>query len=204
MHVAIDVDDTLAATAEQFCRRVASEHGIELDPADLPGKDDLQTATLPGTDVYYAGAIAEAITDAEFLSAVDPLPGAASAVTDLGEHCRIELVTRRPDAVREATVAWLDEQDIPYDALRFGAGSDRLGNADVLVDDQPEHLQRAAGEGDVLFLRPFNVGGRISGVVDAARLMDADPSALAADPATQWWAIRDHLSSLVDGGLIRR
>lgn len=198
MHVAVDVDDTIAATAEQFCRRVASEHGVDLGPANLPALDDLQTATLPGTEVSYAGAIAEAATDPAFLDAIDPLPGAATALTELGEQCRIEFVTRRPDAVREVTGAWLDDHGIPYDALRCGAGSDRLGDADVLVDDQPAHLDAIEEGTGVLFLRPFNIEGRNAGIADAAGLTGADPSTIATDPAAQWRAIGEHLVSLVD------
>lgn len=198
MHLSIDVDDTIAATAEQFCRRVATEYDVDLSPAELPAMDDLRNAAIPGTDATFATAIAAAITDPAFIDAVGPHPGVVDSLSALAGRCRVDLVTRRPESVREPTVAWLDEHGVPYDALQCGVGSDRLGDADVLVDDQPAHVRRAGPSRGLLFLRPFNVDDRVVSAEDASTLGSGDPAALARDPARQWETIRAHVHGRLD------
>lgn len=199
--VAVDLDDTIAATGERFCRRVEREHGTSLSLDQLPARDEIETATLPGTETPLLAAIADAVTDSSFLAALDPLPGAIDALGELAERARIEVVTRRPSSCRSDTLAWLERHGVPFDELACGVTGERAGRAPVLIDDRPEFVRAADGTGrGVLVLRPFNVDALPTPGFVAADATDADPAALATDPARQWDAIREHvLAALADG-----
>ena len=113
------------------------------------------------------------------LTAIEPMPGAAAA---LGEWRRLGyevwVVTGRPPETRDATLAWLDRQAMPYSEFHFldkysdfysdrpGAVGETLVLADLpgldfrlAVEDFPgtaEHLAATVGVPVALFDRPWN------------------------------------------------
>jgi 5'(3')-deoxyribonucleotidase len=167
--VVVDVDDTLARTAAAFCERVNDRHGCALTPADLDLTDRSQR--IPGTDEPLLGEVVAASTDPEFVGSLDPLPGAVDALAALADAgLSVDVVTRRPDGVREATADWLAERGFVYDSLRCGVGPERAETeAAALVDDRPDVVRAVAAAGTdttpILVRRPYNADADLPAAV---------------------------------------
>lgn len=82
-----------------------------------------------------------------------PYPHAAETLTRLHDNgWRIIVSTARRDDPDGQTARWLRNNDIPYDGLHYG---DKLDiRFDLLIDDRPDTLERAARETDAIILHP--------------------------------------------------
>lgn len=89
-----------------------------------------------------------------------PVEGAVEAMQRLAsEGHHLIVATARHEDSTDATAAWLDQHDIPFDEIRhLENGQKQRLDVDVLVDDYPENVTSFADAGGVgiLFEQPWN------------------------------------------------
>ncbi len=166
--IALDIDSTLHHYWDLLDEIAQTRFGVA-----LPYEQQRDWGITRLERDQLIAAVRETHTD-ENIEAAEPYPGAVEAVR--GWHADghwIHVTSHRSGEAREATERWLDSIDMPYDDLH--CSFDKVTRCaelgiDVLVDDSPVNLIRAAGEGIVAatIVHPWNVelvesGGAIGG-----------------------------------------
>lgn len=139
--VCVDVDNVLADYTEGLRRFVRRTAGPDAYPCPDPVEYDFSlTGGWPfsGSPQSFLAWHRLAVSHGLY-AGLDPLPGAAEAVTRLRDAgYRIAVSTTRGDDGDETRI-WLDRHGIPYDTLHHGAKTDV--RFDVLIDDRPATLR---------------------------------------------------------------
>lgn len=187
-HVAVDFDGVLFDQARHVREGFVDVYGIEIGPAetwpaDLTEHPPVREAGLDAEDTWE---VFHRVHNDPAAHDTEPMDADARRVLaellDAGH--RVDVVTARSPESRANTETFLERNEIPHRELVMGA-REKTGY-DVLVDDLPVHVRRAAGEGglgllmDQPYNRAFEADGNPRRVADWAgveRLLGAtDPT----------------------------
>lgn len=153
MHIGIDIDDVIFnwwERAHVACERAGITNGVY--PSKWNMHEDygctleewlaaLEVATLDGT--LYVG---------------EPEPGVLEALAAIDEaNHNIHIVTARGffnhgDLIRQHTIEWLRDWDIPHQSLTFTKNKALL-RLDVAIDDSWKNVREMAAAGTITYLR---------------------------------------------------
>jgi uncharacterized HAD superfamily protein len=147
VRIAIDIDSTLHHYWDQFAEVVRRRHGVELpyEQQHSWGIGQLEPEQL-------RECVMETHTEPYILKG-EPYPGAVEVVGAWHEAGHfIHITSHRATESHEATERWLAAIGLPYDELY--CSYDKIARAveigiDVLIDDSPVNLARAADAGIV-------------------------------------------------------
>lgn len=145
--IAIDIDSTLHPYWEQLADAARRRFGVE-----LPYAAQRTWSISRLRPAQLAACIAETHSEHQILAA-EPYPGAVEAVGAwhrAGHY--IHITSHRTVSAHDATVRWLERTGIAHDDLH--CSQDKIARCveleiDVLVDDSPVNLARAAAAGIV-------------------------------------------------------
>jgi uncharacterized HAD superfamily protein len=179
--IAIDIDSTLHHYWDLLDEIAQRRFGIALPYAD---QGTWGIPTLKPEQLVEC--IRETHTEHNVLGA-EPYPDAVETVAawSAAGHW-IHITSHRALEAHGPTARWLDQIGLPYDDLH--CSYDKVTRCvelgiDVLIDDSPVNLQRAADEGilGATLIHPWNVdvpdGKRVIGAKDWAELRQAlDPT----------------------------
>ncbi|HIF98160.1 MAG TPA: bifunctional metallophosphatase/5'-nucleotidase [Myxococcales bacterium] len=152
----VDIDDVLSETTRALALLAQTRFGKavtfeNMRVFDLSVSLGLNAEELPA---FMAAAHAP-----DFLLGLEPMPGAAEALTDWqSDGARISVVTGRPPESREATLRWLEERGIPFDDLEFVDKYRRFNDpsaltpGDLLTRDYDAVIEDADSMADYLVL----------------------------------------------------
>lgn len=159
-HVAVDFDGVLFDQARHVREGFVEVHGIDLGPvetwpSDLTEHPPVREAGLDENDTWE---VFHRVHNDPAAHETDPMDADARRVLadllDAGH--RVDIVTARDPASRANTEAFLERNELPHRELVMGA-REKTGY-DVLVDDLPVHVRRAAGDDTLGLLmdQPYN------------------------------------------------
>src|SRR5436190_13248509 len=145
MRVALDIDSTLHHYWDTLSEAARSRFGIE-----LPYEEQFDWGITRLKPKQLEVVIADTHSDAAILAG-EPYPGAVETVRawhDAGHF--IHITSHRRTDAHGATAEWLDNIGLPYDDLY--CSNDKISRCvelviDLLIDDSPVNLARAADAG---------------------------------------------------------
>jgi uncharacterized HAD superfamily protein len=145
MRIAIDIDSTLHPYWDQLAAVAKRRFGVE-----LPYDEQVVWEISRLRPEQLRCCVEETHREALVLAA-EPYPGAVEAVRAWHEQGHfIHITSHRAVTAHDATARWLEQIGLPYDDLH--CSSDKVTRCtelgiDVLIDDSPENLVRAADAG---------------------------------------------------------
>ena len=154
--MAIDIDSTLHHYWDLLDRIAQDRYGVELPYAE---QRTWGITTLP--QEHLVECIRETHTEENILAA-EPYPEAVETVAEwhAAGHW-IHITSHRAEHTCEATARWLERIGLPHDDLH--CSFDKVSRCvelgiDVLIDDSPVNLTRAADEGilGATLIHPWN------------------------------------------------
>ena len=168
MRIAIDIDSTLHHYWDQFAHAAKRRFGVE-----LPYEEQLWHIDRLRPEQVKA-CVEETHSEAQILAA-KPYADAVETIRAWKQAGHfIHITSHRDTAAHDATERWLDRIGLPYDELycSFDKVSHcRAIGIELLIDDSPVNLTRAADEGilGATLIHPWN-----EEVVDGDRIVGAD------------------------------
>ena len=127
---------------------------FEKDVSELPSEVSygLPEWGVTGSE-QYASLHRFAVTQRDLFSSVAMIPGARRVLRQLStDGYRIRIITHRlfiqyfHELAVKQTIAWLDNNGIPYWDLCFMKEKDQVG-ADIYIEDSPGNVERLRGAG---------------------------------------------------------
>jgi uncharacterized protein len=154
--IAIDIDSTLHHYWDLLDRIAQERFGVELPYAE---QKTWGITTLE--DEQLVECVRETHTNQNILAA-EPYPDAVETVREWHAQGHwIHITSHRSTEARQATARWLERIGLPYDDLH--CSYDKVSRCvelgiDVLIDDSPVNLTRAADEGilGATIIHPWN------------------------------------------------
>lgn len=181
--IAVDFDGVLFDQSPHV--RDAFQQVFDVDPgpadtwpANLTEHPPIREAGLDHEDTWTVFREVHTDLDRHREDPLDPHAGRVlQQFVDLGH--RVEIVTARGTESRESTRFFLDRNEIPHHELVMD-DHEKTGY-DVLVDDLPQHVDRAAQHGSLALLRdqPYNRAYEADG--NPRRVADFDQVASVVD-----------------------
>lgn len=166
----LDLDGVTAHYTAGMAAVVEEDRGLE--PGSLPEPTDWNFGNWDFKSGDFMKYHTELVVNRNGFRSLEPMQGASEALwrlSDAGVWIRIithRLVIKGQHAVIGSdTIAWLEENSIPYRDLCFlGTKADQA--ADLYVDDGPHNIEalQDAGQATVIFDQPYNqqcVGPRV-------------------------------------------
>ncbi|HBT88869.1 MAG: bifunctional metallophosphatase/5'-nucleotidase [Desulfobacter sp.] len=168
----VDVDDVVSRTTETYPDVVAQEFGKTVSFENLTGFDLKHCFQLTDNEFKY---FFDLVHKPDFLMGFEPVEGAVQTLkawTDMGHI--IDIVTGRPTSTQEATLAWLERNDVPFRGFIMVDKYNRPGNDlclaiskeelsmmsyDLAVEDSPDmalFLARNMEVPTALIHKPWN------------------------------------------------
>jgi 5'(3')-deoxyribonucleotidase len=199
----VDLDGVCADYNSGFREVVAADRGVEPESLAMPTEWGFHDWGLD--DNEFARLHKLAVSDKRMLRHLPPIDGCADALwrlSDMGAWIRI--ITHRlyinwgHAAAVSDTVAWLDENRIPYRDICF-LGAKPQVEADAYIDDAPHNITalREAGNTVIIFDQPYNRA------LDGLRARDwQEVEALVEELAAQKGAVQPQLPG-IDAGADR-
>ena len=156
MRIAVDIDSTLHHYWDQLAAIAKRRFGV-----DLPYEQQVSWDITQLRPEQVSACVAESHTSTRVLAA-EPYPGAVEAIRAWhGAGHFIHVTSHRADEAHAATARWLERIGLPHDELY--CSPDKVSRCseiaiDVLIDDSPENLVRAAGAGitPATIVHPWN------------------------------------------------
>jgi uncharacterized HAD superfamily protein len=156
VRIAVDIDSTLHHYWDQLAAIAKRRFGV-----DLPYEEQVTWGiTLLRPEQLHA-CVAETHR-ASLVLAAEPYPGAVQTIGawhDAGHF--IQITSHRTEEAHDATARWLERIGLPYDELY--CSRDKVARCselaiDVLIDDSPVNLMKAAEAGitPATILHPWN------------------------------------------------
>jgi uncharacterized protein len=145
VRLAIDIDSTLHPYWDQLAAIAKRRFGI-----DLPYATQL-TWAIPRLTPEQLQAVVEETHRPDSVLAAEPYPGAVEAITRWHEQGHyIHITSHRAADAHPHTAEWLDTIGLAHDDLH--CSNDKITRCleldiDVLIDDSPDNLRRAAEVG---------------------------------------------------------
>ena len=156
MRIAVDIDSTLHHYWDQFSAIAKKRFGVE-----LAYETQLTWEVSRLRPEQAKACLDESHTEPHILAAV-PYPGAVETIRawhEAGHY--IQITSHRTRAAHDATARWLEQIGLPYDEL--WCSDDKVARCvelgiDVLIDDSPDTLLRAAEAGitPATIVHPWN------------------------------------------------
>jgi uncharacterized HAD superfamily protein len=113
----VDVDDVLAQTGRMFLGVLAGEFGRDVAFEEIRSYHLGDSFGLAPDELTEFMRLAH---EPEALGSIEPMPGAAAALAAWRRRgYEVFVVTGRPPATREVTLAWLARHDMPYSEFHF-------------------------------------------------------------------------------------
>jgi uncharacterized HAD superfamily protein len=160
LEVAIDFDGVLFEQAPHVREKFSSIHGIDVGPAEQWPADLLEHPPIreAGLDADDTWEVFHAVhTDHDLHESSPRDEHACRVLTTLEEagH-RVDVVTARSGESREQTRSFLERNEVPHTELVMD-DQEKTGH-DILLDDLPRHVDRAAKAGSLALLmdQPYN------------------------------------------------
>jgi uncharacterized protein len=180
--IALDIDSTLHHYWDLLDEIAQRRYGVA-----LPYAEQRQWGITSLEAEQLVACVRETHSD-ENIESAEPYPGAVEVVRGWHDEGHwIHVTSHRAGSARSATARWLERIGMPYDDLH--CSYDKVGRCaqlgiDVLVDDSPVNLLRAADEGMVpaTIVHPWN-----------AELVEAERAIGARD----WPGLRDKLEPVL-------
>ena len=180
--IALDIDSTLHHYWDLLDEIAQSRFGVA-----LPYEQQRERGITKLEDEQLVAAVRETHSD-ENIEAAEPYPGAVEVVGGWREEGHwIHVTSHRSGDARRATERWLERIELAYDDLH--CSFDKVSRCaelgiDVLVDDSPVNLLRAADEGIVAatIVHPWN-----------AELVESGRAVGGHD----WYELRDNLEPVL-------
>jgi uncharacterized HAD superfamily protein len=145
VRLAIDIDSTLHPYWDQLAEVARRRYGV-----DLP-YDEQVTWAIDRLDPEQLKTIVDETHSPERVLAAEPYPGAVAAISRWHQDGHyIHITSHRAIETRAHTAEWLDRIGLPHDDLY--CSYDKIARCvelqiDVLIDDSPDNLRRAAEAG---------------------------------------------------------
>jgi hypothetical protein len=156
MRIAVDIDSTLHHYWDDLSAAAQRRFGI-----DLPYEEQFTWGITRLKEEQLACCVQETHSE-EVILAAEPYPGAVETVN--GWHAAghfIHVTSHRDPRAHDATERWLRAIGLQYDELY--CSDDKIARCreiaiDLLIDDAPQNLQRAAEHGILAatLLHPWN------------------------------------------------
>ena len=150
--IAIDMDEVLADALTEHLARCTTAFGRPFT-ADMARGRYMEAIVEP-----HEVDRALSLVDASFFADLAVMPGAVDVVRELTAHHEVFIATAAMDVPIsfDAKFQWLARHFpfIPTSHIVF-CGDKSVIAADFLIDDEPRHFERFAGEG-ILFTAPQN------------------------------------------------
>ncbi|MEA2481941.1 MAG: uncharacterized protein QOJ07_3863 [Thermoleophilaceae bacterium] len=175
--IAIDIDSTLHPYWDQLEAIAQRRFGVA-----LPYAEQRTWGITQLEDEQLAECIRETHSE-EHILAAEPYPGAVETVTGWSRAGHwVHITSHRAVDAHEPTTRWLEQIGLPFDDLH--CSYDKIARCvelgiDVLIDDSPVNLARAADNGilGATLIHPWNEDliddERIVGAPDWASLREA-------------------------------
>lgn len=191
MRLGIDIDGVVLDFVSAFCTICRERHGYPIRYEDIIRHDLGQVLGLPKRRLE--ALIRETLES----NLIRPYPGAVEELRRLREQGHvIELVTSRPESLRERTETVLRQNRVPYDKLVFASFLKKVVEAehlDLFVEDSLAEALELADNGIPVLIyehpwnrRSLNVEGRLCYVKDWTELVRAvEATAAQRQPARQ-------------------
>ena len=152
LRIAIDMDEVMADALAEHLRRYNAAFGEQLSIEDVHGRH------LEDCVPAERRAATEAMFDASFFAALDPMPGCQDVLRELCARHEVFIVSAAMDVPCsfEAKYTWLRRHFpfIPSSHIVF-CGDKGIVDADYLIDDRARHFARFSGR-PLLFSAPHN------------------------------------------------
>ena len=145
MRFAIDIDSTLHPYWDQLAEIAKRRYGV-----DLP-YDTQSTWAIDALAPEQLKTIVDETHSPEHVLNAEPYPGAVEAITRWHEQGHfIHITSHRATDTHAQTAEWLEQIGLPHDDLY--CSYDKITRCvelqiDVLIDDSPDNLRRAAEVG---------------------------------------------------------
>ena len=145
MRFAIDIDSTLHPYWDQLAEIAKRRYGV-----DLP-YDTQSTWAIDGLEPEQLKTIVDETHSPEHVLKAEPYPGAVEVITRWHEQGHfIHITSHRATDTHAHTAEWLEQIGLPHDDLY--CSYDKISRCvelgiDVLIDDSPDNLRRAAEVG---------------------------------------------------------
>jgi uncharacterized HAD superfamily protein len=145
VRLAIDIDSTLHPYWDQLAEIAQRRFGVELP------YERQRTWGIDGLAPEQLVAIVEETHSPEHVLAAEPYPGAVEVITGWHEQGHfIHITSHRATGAHPHTAEWLRAINLPHDDLY--CSYDKIARCvelgiDVLIDDSPDNLRRAAQVG---------------------------------------------------------
>ena len=169
--VALDFDDVVAHFNAHFVLFHNKNYGTALEYEDLYLYDDWEK--MYGCDRATMNDRAHEFYRSKEYKEIEPVPGAIEAIEHLSKDYSLQIVTSRPEHIRDVTLHWIEEFfPVHFDQIHFTngfMGADgatvqkksevcREIGASILVDDALKHVKDVAQSGLPAILpdRPWN------------------------------------------------
>jgi uncharacterized protein len=154
--IALDIDSTLHHYWDLLAEIAAARFGVSLPYEEQHGWG------IEGLESHELRSLIEETHSDDNIVGAEPYPGAVETVRAWhAEGHWIHITSHRAGDTRAATEQWLERIGMPYDDLH--CSYDKISRCvelgiDVLVDDSPVNLERAAEEGIVAatIVHPWN------------------------------------------------
>ncbi len=177
--IAVDFDDVVMGFHNGFRDRHNRLYGTTLTYEQLVNYDNWEV--LYGRDKDTMTKLALEFYHSPDHHQTAPIEGALEAIADLSQDYSLQIVTSRPETVREVTIKWIDQycpgMFTDFHFTNIYAGSDgallrskaevcRAIGAPVLIDDALRHARDVAAAGVTALLpdRPWNRSETPAGV----------------------------------------
>jgi uncharacterized protein len=156
VRIAVDIDSTLHHYWDQFAAVAKRRFGV-----DLPYETQLTWGVTGLRPEQNYACIAETHTEEHVLAAT-PYPGAVDTIRGWhGAGHFIQISSHRVTTAYDVTARWLRQIGLPYDDLH--CSFDKIARCreleiDVLIDDSPINLRKAAEAGitPATIMHPWN------------------------------------------------
>ncbi|OGG41367.1 hypothetical protein A2837_02515 [Candidatus Kaiserbacteria bacterium RIFCSPHIGHO2_01_FULL_46_22] len=169
--IALDFDDVVAHFNAHFVVFHNKRYGTDLAYENLYLYDNWEL--MYGCDRETMALRAHEFYNSREHQEIKPVPGALEAITHLSQNYSLQIVTSRPEHIRDVTLNWINEFfPVHFEKIHFtngfmgAAGSIikkksevcREIGATVIIDDAIKHVKDVAASGlpALLFDRPWN------------------------------------------------
>jgi uncharacterized HAD superfamily protein len=156
VRLGIDIDGVVLDFVTAFCEVCRERYGYHIGYSDIFCHDLGEVLGIGSSELKPI------VTDTLDSHLIQPYPGAVEGLTRLRNDGHvINLITSRPESLREKTISILKENRIEYDDLSFAPFLEKTSNAegiDLFVEDSlSEALELIRnGTGVLVFKHPWN------------------------------------------------
>lgn len=174
LFIALDLDGVIADQCNELYKRIATK--VE-NPVHYSEWD---TYHLEEIHPELGDWVGEQFSDPSFYAALEPFEDAVRWIRD-HKNDSVNIVTARPEHVRDVTLKWFKAHRIPYDNVYMMPRMEKADflhvlKPDFMVEDDPRNAEHIASVGHKCYLinRSYNLNFDAGKAVRIDRLDDVD------------------------------